>query len=101
MYHPKTISPRNNRFHLGFLIRSIYLRKFIRDEKMKKILILLLFSIFIFNSCKKDSSNPVNTNTVPTAPTLLYPNNLSTDIATSPTLSWNASYGATSYTLQV
>jgi uncharacterized protein (TIGR02145 family) len=39
---------------------------------MKKILILLLFCIFIFNSCKKDSSNPANINTVPSAPTVTY-----------------------------
>src|ERR1035437_26778 len=68
---------------------------------MKKILILLLFSIIIFNSCKKDSSNPVNTDTVPATPTLLQPTNISTGIAVSPNLSWNPSNGATSYTLQI
>ncbi len=37
----------------------------------------------------------------PSAPTLASPANGATGVATSPTLSWNASTGATSYTLQV
>ena len=37
----------------------------------------------------------------PSAPTLASPSNGATGIATSPTLSWNASTGATSYRLQV
>ncbi|MFA6980916.1 MAG: FISUMP domain-containing protein [Ignavibacteriaceae bacterium] len=37
----------------------------------------------------------------PTPPTLLTPTDGATDVAVSPTLTWNASNGATSYTLQV
>jgi chitinase len=37
----------------------------------------------------------------PAAPTLASPTNGATDISTNPTLSWNASSGATSYSLQV
>lgn len=48
----------------------------------------LLYSIF-------------NSVTVPSAPTLISPTNNSTGISTSPTLSWSASSGATSYRLQV
>ncbi len=39
--------------------------------------------------------------TAPNAPTLSSPSNGSTNQSTSPTLSWNASTGASSYTLQV
>jgi len=38
---------------------------------------------------------------VPAAPTLASPSNGATGVSTSPTLSWNASSGATSYRLQV
>ncbi|MDP2207795.1 MAG: S8 family serine peptidase [Bacteroidota bacterium] len=41
------------------------------------------------------------TATVPPVPTLLSPSNGATGIVTNPTLSWNASSGATSYRLQV
>lgn len=41
------------------------------------------------------------TATIPAAPTLLSPTNGATGVSTSPTLSWNASSGATSYRLQV
>ena len=68
---------------------------------MKKILIFLLSIVFIFNSCKKDGINPINTNTVPAAPTLLSPTNVSTDVAVAPNFIWNTSSGAASYTLQV
>ncbi len=37
----------------------------------------------------------------PAAPTLASPSNAATSVSTSPTLSWNASTGATSYQLQV
>jgi len=39
--------------------------------------------------------------TAPSAPTLSSPSNSATDVAIPPTLSWNSSSGATSYTLQV
>lgn len=68
---------------------------------MKKVLILLLFSLFLLSSCKKDNSNPSIAGTVPSAPTLLSPNNVATDVAVVPTLSWNSSSGAAGYTLQV
>jgi len=68
---------------------------------VKKILLLLLFSIFIFNSCKKDSSNPVNTNTAPSAPTLLSPTDSATNVSIPVTLSWKSTLGDSSYTLQV
>jgi uncharacterized protein (TIGR02145 family) len=41
------------------------------------------------------------TGTAPSAPTLLSPINNSTNISTTPTLIWNVSTGATSYTLQI
>jgi|CZKP01.1.fsa_nt_gi hypothetical protein len=71
---------------------------------MKKILILLLFSIFILNSCKKDSSNPLNSitgNTAPSAPTLASPTDTATNVGIPVTLKWNSTIGDTSYTLQV
>ncbi len=42
-----------------------------------------------------------STSSVPSAPSLNSPSNGSTDISTSPTLTWNSSTGATSYSLQV
>ena len=68
---------------------------------MKKILIFLLFSIFFFNSCKKNSSNPVDTNTAPSAPTLLSPADSATNVSIPVTLSWKSTLGDSSYTLQV
>jgi hypothetical protein len=68
---------------------------------MKKILIFLLFSIFFFNSCKKDSSNPVNTNNTPPAPTLLSPSDSASNVGLPVTLSWKSTPGDSSYTLQV
>jgi hypothetical protein len=68
---------------------------------MKRLLMLALFTTFILNSCTNNSSNPVNTDTIPTAPTLLSPTDASSGIAVIPSLSWNASSGAASYTLQV
>ena len=67
---------------------------------MKKILLFLLLSLFLFISCNKDDSNLVNP-TNPPVPTLSSPINGSTNQSTLPTLNWNASSGATSYTLQV
>src|ERR1039458_10237112 len=68
---------------------------------MKKILIFLLFSIFIFNSCEKDSSNPVNTDIAPPVPTLLLPADTATGVAVPTTFSWKAIANADSFTLQV
>ncbi|MHB1050334.1 MAG: ice-binding family protein [Bacteroidota bacterium] len=42
-----------------------------------------------------------NTTAAPLAPVLISPLNLASNVATNPTLSWNASIGATSYRLQV
>ena len=67
---------------------------------MKSLLIFALLSIFIFNSCTKNSSNPL-ADIKPSAPTLLSPIDASSSIAVIPHLSWNSSTGATSYTLQV
>jgi uncharacterized protein (TIGR02145 family) len=67
---------------------------------MKNVKILLLISIFVFNSCTKEETTAPN-GTSPQAPTLSSPSNGATNQSTSPTLSWNASSGATSYTLQV
>jgi hypothetical protein len=47
------------------------------------------------------SSGVSEFSTPPDAPTLSLPSNGATDISTSPTLIWNISVGATSYTLQV
>jgi predicted phage tail protein len=71
------------------------------SNAMKKLLMLALFTIFILNSCTNNSSNPLNTDTIPGAPTLLSPTDASSGIAVIPSLSWNASSGAASYTLQV
>ena len=68
---------------------------------MKSLLILALVSFFIFNSCTTNNSNPVNTATIPSAPTLSSPIDASSGIAVIPNLNWNSSTGATSYTLQV
>lgn len=68
---------------------------------MKSLLILAIVSIFIFNSCTNNSINPINSETVPTAPTLLSPVDASTNAALIPVLKWNSSNGATSYMLEV
>jgi uncharacterized protein (TIGR02145 family) len=68
---------------------------------MKKILIFLLFSIFILNSCKKDGINPINTDTIPSPPTLLSPADTATGVAVPTTFSWNTIANADSFTLQV
>ena len=51
---------------------------------------LLLYTVF--------TSTPI---TVPAAPALASPSNGATGISTSPTLSWNASAGTASYTVQI
>jgi predicted phage tail protein len=68
---------------------------------MKGLIILAIISMFIFNSCTNNSSNPTNSDTIPAAPTLLSPVDASSSVALIPDLQWNASSGATSYTLEV
>jgi hypothetical protein len=68
---------------------------------MKRLLILALVLIFIFNSCKKDSSNPTNINTIPSVPALLSPADSSIKVYVPAIFKWHASSGAASYTLQV
>src|ERR1017187_3413011 len=68
---------------------------------MKKILVFLLFSIFIFYSCKKDSSNPVNTETSVRIPTLIYPDDKSTGVEVPTNFNWYAINATAEYTLQV
>jgi len=67
---------------------------------MKKILLILVLSLLIFNSCNKDDGNPV-TPTTPTVPTLSSPSDGAADVPFPITLTWNAFAGAASYTLQV
>jgi uncharacterized protein (TIGR02145 family) len=55
----------------------------------------------MFTSCKKDASNPVNTDTIPVPPTLASPTDTSSNIAVPVVLTWKESSGAKSYTLQV
>ena len=65
------------------------------------IIVALLSGIVIFwNGCKKDE-NSVTSPGPPPAPTLSSPANNATNIAIPPTLTWNPSTGATSYTPQV
>ncbi|MDP3148808.1 MAG: FISUMP domain-containing protein [Ignavibacteria bacterium] len=68
---------------------------------MKKVVYFILVSLLAFTSCKKDASNPVNTDTVPSPPTLSTPKDTSSNIAVPVVLAWNESSGAKSYTLQV
>jgi len=69
---------------------------------MKKMLLFLVLSFFLFNSCNKSDSptDPIEP-TAPPVPTLSSPANNATSVAIPPTLTWNASTGAASYTLQV
>ncbi len=78
---------------------------------MKRSLIIFisrtLSAIIIFTFCSKNDSPTSadnNTNaggTTPQPPTLSSPSNGATSVAIPPTLSWNSSTGAVSYTLQV
>ncbi|MDP3150218.1 MAG: FISUMP domain-containing protein [Ignavibacteria bacterium] len=68
---------------------------------MKKVVYFLLVSLLLFASCKKDASNPVNTDTVPAPPTLASPTDTSSNIAVPVVLTWKESSGSKSYTLQV
>jgi uncharacterized protein (TIGR02145 family) len=67
--------------------------------KLIKIISILLV-VLLFQFCKKDGPTTPS-GSAPIAPTLSAPTNSSTNIAIPPTLSWNPSTGATSYTLQV
>ena len=72
---------------------------------MKRSLLIvgaLLSGIVIFwNGCKKDETSVNPPGSPPLAPTLSSPANNATNIAIPPTLTWNPSTGATSYTPQV
>lgn len=68
---------------------------------MKKVVYFIFISLLAVMSCKKDGSNPVNSNTVPSMPTLSTPKDTASNIAIPAVLTWNESSGAKSYTLQV
>ena len=68
---------------------------------MKKVIYSIIVFLIVFTSCKKDESNPVNTDTIPPIPTLSTPKDTTSNIAVPVVLTWNESNGATSYTLQV
>lgn len=67
-----------------------------------KRLLFVMFSLIalVFIGCSKKES-PTETGTAPSAPVLSSPANGTTGVSASPTLSWNASSGATGYGLQV
>lgn len=72
---------------------------------MTKPSVFVYFSTFLFIalvslSCKKEDDNPVS-GTEPAVPTLASPANGATNQSASLTLTWNASEGAASYSLQV
>lgn len=68
---------------------------------MKQILFLILVFLLSFTSCKKDASNPVSTDTIPSPPTLSTPKDTASNVAVPVVLTWNESSGAKAYTLQV
>jgi uncharacterized protein (TIGR02145 family) len=69
---------------------------------MKKNFIILLFNIILFCSCNKSDSPTVSGPTgKPDQPVLVSPANNSTAVTRPATFKWNASSGASSYTLQV
>ncbi|MDP2302849.1 MAG: hypothetical protein Q8N03_10555 [Ignavibacteria bacterium] len=68
---------------------------------MKNVIYFILVSLLAFTSCKKDASNPVNTDTIPSPPTLATPKDTSSNIAIPVVLNWNESSGAKNYTLQI
>jgi hypothetical protein len=78
-----------------------FLIKQLGANTMKRLLILALGLIFIFNSCSNNSDNPVIAATIPSAPTLLTPTDASTGIGIPTDFKWETSTGAVSYTLQV
>jgi hypothetical protein len=60
-----------------------------------------MLAAVLLASCKKDENSVTSPGTAPPAPTLSFPANNATNIAIPPTLTWNPSTGATSYTSQV
>jgi len=68
---------------------------------MSKVIYFILISLFLFTSCKKDTSNPVVADTIPPVPTLSSPIDTSSNIAVPVVLTWKESSGAKGYTLQV
>lgn len=69
---------------------------------MKRLLLALSLSVaLVLVGCSKnDTPTETETGTAPSAPTLSSPANGSTGVSVTPTLSWSASSGATSYSLQ-
>jgi uncharacterized protein (TIGR02145 family) len=67
---------------------------------ISSLIIVLIIILCMQFGCKKDETTAPS-GTALQAPTLSSPLNGATNQSTSPTLSWNASNGATSYTLQV
>jgi len=59
------------------------------------------WSMLVNGQTDSDAWGSVTIASTPSPPTLLFPANGATGISTYPTLSWNASSGATSYRLQV
>lgn len=68
---------------------------------MQKAVYFIIVSLLLFVSCKKDTSNPVNTDAVPAPPTLVTPQDTASNVVVPIVLSWKESSGAKSYTLQV
>jgi len=68
---------------------------------MKKIFYVILVSVIVLASCKKEESNPVNEITIPFAPALVTPNDTSSNAVLPVVLTWKESGGAASYTVQV
>jgi hypothetical protein len=68
---------------------------------MKSLVMIAIAAIFIFSSCNQNSSNPANTDTIPSAPGLSFPTDASVGVAVIPSFKWVASAGASSYSLQV
>ncbi len=68
---------------------------------MKNIIYFILVALLVFMSCKKDASNPVNTDTIPLPPILSTPKDTLSEVVFPIVLTWSESSGAKSYTLQV
>ncbi|MDP3147744.1 MAG: FISUMP domain-containing protein [Ignavibacteria bacterium] len=68
---------------------------------MKKVFYYIFVFLLAFTSCKKDGSNPVTSETVPSPPTLATPKDTSSNIEVPGILTWNEIIGTKTYTLQV
>jgi hypothetical protein len=77
---------------------NLYLRIIISLVALTLVVVLLLQ---LTNNSGTNNPPPPPPEVAPSPPTLLSPNNGATDQLISPTLIWNSSTGATSYTLQV